>query len=326
LHARSDTSPPREDHRVVFGLQLALGALGLIGAGAAVAAAASSVHHDARAAHDVVVLGAHFTYPAVNVAAVVLLLLAALGLTVLVTAALTGWRQLRAYRHFVAGMRLVGPLRGHPGVTIIEDATPQAFCAGFLRPRVYVSAGALELLSVDELGAVLLHEEHHRGTRDPLRLACARVLNQALFFLPALRPLSDRYSELAEQRADAAAIEGAAGAKAPLASALLAFEAGAPAGAAGISPERVDTLLGIAPRKRLPTTLIVASVAALSVLIVLVWRASAVASADATFNLPLLSSQPCMLVLALLPVLACVGSIAGRRVSRAAGVSRQIAA
>lgn len=325
MHARSDTSPPREDHRVVFGLQLALGALGLIGAGAAVAAAASSVHHDARAAHDVVVLGAHFTYPAVNVAAVVLLMLAALGLTVIVTAALAGWRQLRAYRHFVAGMRLVGPLRGHPGVTIIEDATPQAFCAGFLRPRVYVSAGALELLSVDELGAVLLHEEHHRGTRDPLRLACARVLNQALFFLPALRPLSDRYSELAEQRADAAAIEGAAGAKAPLASALLAFEAGAPAGSAGISPERVDTLLGVAPRKRLPTTLIVASVAALAVLIVLVWRASAVASADATFNLPLLSSQPCMLVLALLPVIACVGSIAGRRVFRPGGVSQQIA-
>ena len=60
----------------------------------------------------------------------------------------------------------------------------------------------------------------------------------------------------------------------------------------------------------LPAALIAASLALLSVLIVLVWRASGVASAGATFNLPLVSSQPCMLMLALLPLLACMG---GRR-------------
>lgn len=311
---------------MVFRLQLTLGALGLIVAGSAVAEAASSVHRDARGAHDVVVFGGHFTYPAVNVAAVVLLLLAALGLSVITTVAVAWQRQVRAYRHFVSGMRTLGPLSGHPSVTVIDDPTPQAFCAGYFHPRVYVSAGALELLSADELGAVLLHEQDHRSAHDPLRLACARVLSQALFFLPALRPLSDRYGELAEQRADAAAIHGAGGATAPLASALLAFEAGAPAGSAGISPERVDTLLGTASRKRLPTTLILTSALALAVLIVVVWRASAVASADATFNLPLVSSQPCMLVLALLPLLVCAASIASRRVLRSVAVGPELAA
>jgi hypothetical protein len=56
-------------------------------------------------------------------------------------------------------------------------------------------------------------------------------------------------------------------------------------------------------------------------IIVLVWRASAVASADATFNLPLVSSQPCMLVLALLPAFICFGSIGGRRLLRAPGIA-----
>jgi peptidase M48-like protein len=296
LHATSDIREPRYDHRLVFRVQLALGALGLIGASTAVATAGASVHHDPRGAHDVVILGGHFTYPAVNAAAAVLLALAGLGLAVVTVLVLASWRQLRAYRRFVGDVRVVGPL-----------------------PRIYVSEGALDLLAPDELAAVVRHENHHRSTRDPLRLACARVLSQALFFLPALRPLGDRYSELAEQRADEAAILGAGGAAAPLASALLAFEAGTPAGSAGISPERVDSLLGKSTRRQLPTGLIGLSLAAVSLLIVLVWRASAVASADATFNLPLVSSQPCMLVLALLPAVICLGSIGSRRLLRTPG-------
>ena len=318
MHVRSDIRVPRSDHRLVFRVQLALGGLGLIGASTAVAAAGASVHHDPSGAHDVVILGGHFTYPAVNAAAAVLLLLAGLGLAVVTILVLASWRQVRAYRRFVGDVRVLGPLPGHPDVTVIADQTPQAFCAGYLRPRIYVSTGALDLLAPDELAAVLLHEKHHRSTRDPLRLACARVLSQALFFLPALRPLGDRYSELAEQRADEAAILGA-GATAPLASALLAFEDGAPPGSAGISAERVDSLLGKRTTRQLPTGLIGLSLAAVSLLIVLVWRASAIASADATFNLPVVSSQPCMLVLALLPAVICLGSIGSRRLLRTTG-------
>lgn len=201
-------------------------------------------------------------------------------------------------------------------MTVIADPSVQAFCAGYLRPRIYISAGAVAMLSPEELDAVLVHEQHHRSARDPLRLACARVLNEALFFVPALSPLSDHYTELAEMRADDTAIRAAAGDRAPLASALLRFDAEAPGGSAGISADRVDSLLGIPSRKPLPTALIAASAAALTVMIVLVWRTSVVASTNATFNLPLLSSQPCMLLLALIPALACLGGIAGRRVLR----------
>jgi Zn-dependent protease with chaperone function len=317
LHARSDSPDTRESHRLVFGLEITLGLVGLIGAASAVATAAASVHRAHGGANAVVVLGGHFTYPAVNVAAVLLLLLAGLGAAVIATVALACWRQLRVHRLFARAIPIVGPLPGHPHVMVIADSVPQAFCAGFLRPRIYVSQGALDLLEPDELAAVLLHEQHHRRARDPLRIACAGILSQALFFLPALRPLGERYSELAEQRADDAAVAAAGGERQALASALLAFDETAPAGSAGISPERVDALLGVAGRKRLPLALIAISAALLALLVVLVWRASAVASAHATFNLPVLSSQPCMLVLALLPVAACLGGIGGRRLVRA---------
>ena len=321
MHAISDTGALRNHHRLVFLLQLALGAAGLIAAGAAVGGVAGSVPHDEERAHDVVVFGARVTYPAVNVAAVLLLGLAALGLVVLITAVIASWRQLRAYHRFLAEVPVLGTLPGHPDVTVIADESAQAFCAGYLRPRIYVSAGAIKLLAPDELRAVLLHEQHHRSARDPLRLAFARIVNHALFFLPALSPLSERYAELAELRADDAAVRGAAGDRAPLASALLAFEARTPPASAGISPERVDSLLGVPARNRLPTALIVTSVVTLAVAIVVVWRASAIASADATFNLPLVSAQPCMLVLALIPVLACLAAVVGRRGLRASGLT-----
>ena len=287
--------------RLVFRLQVALGTIGLTAVGAAVADAASSVHRVAGSPHEVLVAGQRFSYPAVNVAAAVLLVLAGLGAIVLGTMARGVWRQLRAYRRFVRSIPLLGPLPGYPGVSVIDDPGAQVFCAGYLRPRVYISRGALELLSGEELRAVLSHEDRHRSTRDPLRFACGRILSQALFFLPALPPLGDRYEDLAEQRADAAAVRASAGDGAALAAALLAFDSAAPSGAAGISNTRVDALLGQPPRFQLPTPLILVSLAMVAGLVILVWRTSATASAQATFNLPVLSSQPCMLVLALLP-------------------------
>jgi Zn-dependent protease with chaperone function len=306
--ARTDRERPCRDHRFVFGLQLALGACGLAAAIAAVGAAADSVHRVSRGAPEIVIASQRFTYPEVNVAAALLLALAAVGAAVIAIALRASWRQLRDYRRFVRGIAVLGPLPGRPGITVIDDPAPHAFCAGYLRPTIYVSTGALTVLSDDELAAVLVHEDHHRTLRDPLRLAFSRILSQALFFLPVLPSLRDRYGDLAEERADDAAVR-AAGDAAPLASALLAFDAAAPRGASGISPGRVDSLLGRPAGWRLPSSLVALSLATLSVLTVLVWRASAAASAHATFNLPVLSSQPCMLILALVPILGYAAAV-----------------
>jgi len=41
------------------------------------------------------------------------------------------------------------------GLRVFRAPGSQAFCAGLLRPRIYVSTGALRALGSDELGAVL---------------------------------------------------------------------------------------------------------------------------------------------------------------------------
>jgi hypothetical protein len=302
-----------DGHRGVFRLQVALGAAGLGGAALALGAGVSSVRVTPAAAHRLDVAGLRFTYPAINAAAVVLLALAALGGAVLVVMARAAAQQLRAHRRLVRTLPRATPLPGHPAVAVIDATVPMAFCAGWLHPRVYVSTAALRVLSRDELEAVLAHEQHHRALRDPLRLAVGRVLCQALFFLPVLRPLHERYGEVAELSADAAALAAVGGQPAPLAAAMLAFGSLPSGDVVGISPGRVDSLLGCPPAWRLPRAAVVAALMTLAAVIALVWRAGDTASANASLNLPIASSQPCLLVLALVPVLACLAAAVARR-------------
>jgi hypothetical protein len=318
---------PRATHRQVLPLTLVLGLGGLLAAAAAVNAAIASVHHVSASTGRVTIAGLDFTYPSLNGAEWLLLALATLGIVVICTAVRAAWHQHTSCRAFIARLAIIGPLDGDDAVNVIADRRPQAFCAGYMRPRIYVSQRTLDLLADAELEAVLAHEHHHRRVRDPLRVASGRVLSQALFFLPALRSLCDRCEAGAELCADDAAIRASGGRKEPLAAALLAFDENGPPEATGISPERVDSLLGEATALRLPWARITASVGALAGMGVLIWLTSTLAAAAASFNLPILASQPCIVMTMLLPCLGCAAMIARREGGRrAAGRPRQLLA
>ena len=307
--------------RHVFALALALGSFGLTAAAAAIVTAIASVHPSQVGAHQVLLAGLHFTYPTVNGSAALLLVVGALGAAAIAVSIRASWRQLLRYRRFLAEIGPAEPLGRDPSVNVIADPHPQAFCAGYLRPTVYVSQRTVELLTEPELGAVLAHEHHHLRVRDPLRFAAGRILSQALFFVPVLKPLCERYADVAELRADWAAVSASEGHKAHLASALLVFDDSGPPDVAGVSPERVDSLLGEPPRWRLPGRLLIRSLGALSVLAFGVWALSGVASAHATFNLPLLSSKPCVVMTGLLPFAGGIRLVArrARRLLRRSG-------
>jgi Peptidase family M48 len=292
---------------------MALGAAGLALCALVLTAGIESVHVAPGAAHRLDVAGIHLTYPVVNAAAALLLSLATLGAAVLLVAVRAGWRQVRATRRMMRGLPVIRPLAGQPGVLLIDMDAPVAFCAGWLRPRVYVSTGVLAALSEPELRAVLAHERQHWALRDPLRLAVGRVLCQALFFLPALGALHSDYADAAELTADAAALVALDGAQAPLASAMVALGAAGPDGEIAVSSRRVDALLGQPIQWQRPRVLLLGAVFTLVLLVALVWRVSAGASIEASLNLPIASSQPCILVLALVPLLFGVAAALVRR-------------
>jgi bla regulator protein blaR1 len=303
-----------------YRLQLALGGAGLAASVLVLAAGVRAVHVQPAAAHRTDVAGLALTYPTLNAAAAVLMVLALLGAVVLLVTIFAAVRQVRAHRRLIRALPVTGALPGHASVLVVAADAPMAFCAGWLRPRVYVSTAVLDRLSNTELRAVLAHEAHHGALRDPLRLAIGRILCTALFFLPVLRPLHDRHADEAEITADAAALAASDGARAPLASAMLALAATPAGGVVGISPERVDVLLGHAPPSwRTPRALLAAALVTIAAVVALVWRASGTAQVQATLNLPIASSQPCVLVLALVPVVVCLAAVVVRRPALAAG-------
>jgi Zn-dependent protease with chaperone function len=250
-----------------------------------------------------------FVLPTLTSASVAVLALGALTFAGAGLAGRSLLRQLRAHHHLSRGLKpLTYPEPGPRRAIVFEGSRPQAFCAGLLRPRVFVSRGAVAALTPDQLDAVLAHEMHHVRRRDPLRLLVARVLADALFFLPVLRRAVDRYGALAEVAADEAALRRTGDRRAPLAAALLAFEAPAARPAVSIAPERVDHLTGQPPRWNLPVAQVAwGAVVLLGLFSAAVWAAQV--TAGVSLSLPLMAAQLCMAVMALAPALVSAAAL-----------------
>jgi Zn-dependent protease with chaperone function len=305
----------------LYGMSLAVAGLGLLVVGASLACAYRALHLGASAGGVATLGGRTFSYPTLNPAGAVVLVLAVLGLSALVVAVWSARRQIRVQRRLEQALAATAPSaeeRAGADVWLVADDVPRAFCAGLLRPRIYVSRGALRILGRDELRAVVAHEACHRARRDPLRLALVDVLGDAAFFLPAVRRLGVRYRAMAELAADEAAVTACGGDPGPLARALLALGGtahGEPAGTAGISvaPERVDRLIGRPLRWPPLAPAVLVSLVLAALLGGAALEAGRGASIQTSLRLPLLSSQPCVLVLALVPLAIAAAAVLLRR-------------
>lgn len=289
--------------RRLYRLQIALGALGVGATVLALAVALSRVEFRLASLGAVGAACRQIGLADFSAPSLLVLLLGSLAVAVTALAARSCFMQLRSRRGFLAEVGVVGTITvaGHQA-RVVDEAQPLAFCTGLLRPRIYVSRGALALLEADQLEAVIAHEAHHARRRDPLRVFIARALGEALFFLPVLRRLSARYAALAELAADEAAVRHS-GKREPLAAALLAFEDAPSAAVVGIAPERVDHLLGERPRWELPAALLAGAAVTLAGLFLAVAR-TAEATGRASVDMPVLLAQACMVAMAGLPLLA----------------------
>jgi len=247
------------------------------------------------------------------------LLLGALGLasaTFVLARLFETWRvsSTQASRHItVLGLRLGYPTANLGAIIVLALAA-----AGLLRPRVYVTSGAVALLDPAALAAVLAHERHHARRRDPLRLAAGRVLERSLFYVPGLSAVLERAGALAELSADERAVDEALGNRAALASAMLEF---ADSGSgSGIDPERIDQLLAGPRDWAFPALMCMLAAGALALVTGVALLASRLASGSATPAPPFLSRQPCVLVLAGVPAAAALLALAWARGWRRASV------
>jgi len=164
--------------------------------------------------------GADFVKPTALIAALITIAL----LTVIWQAWRTSrhTRQLLHYAHIALPSHLESLITelglNASQVVCIESPQPTAFCFGFLRPRICLSASLVDLLSRPQLQAALLHEDYHRRHFDPLRILLVEAIGTALFFLPLVQEWRTLYKIKLELSADRYAVEKAG--KAALAGAL----------------------------------------------------------------------------------------------------------
>lgn len=85
---------------------------------------------------------------------------------------------------------------------IVRNLPTPAFTAGWVRPRVFIAHEVRELLTTEEVTALLAHETAHVRRHDPLKLSLLRFLADTLFYIPALRTLADDVADEAEIAAD----------------------------------------------------------------------------------------------------------------------------
>jgi Zn-dependent protease with chaperone function len=142
-------------------------------------------------------------------------------------------------------------------VVLVHVHQPLVFTQGLFRPRVWLSTGLLELLTDEELEAVLWHESKHQTSHDPLKILLAHCLKSALFFVPIAHDLCNTYLLTKEIDADTHAATHI-GSRLPLASALTKLLSASPlpvpiaplSGSAAILEARLLTLLD--PLRPLP--------------------------------------------------------------------------
>ncbi len=166
-------------------------------------------------------------------------------------------------------------------VHLLDCKALLCFCAGFISPRIYLSRGIVEKLASEELEALLLHEKHHLKNYDPLRILLGRLMVSALFFLPVLSDILQRYLIEEEIAADRSAIhhQGHNRGIAGVLGKLLPDESGTVAGvlvasAAGALEYRIDHLTGHTPQHmnfipipRLVTSLLITALIMATILV-----------------------------------------------------------
>lgn len=128
-------------------------------------------------------------------------------------------------------------------LSVTPARRPAAFCFGLFRPRVVITSGLIERLSLNEQAAVVWHEAEHARNREPLRCLLARLAANTFFWIPLLRGLLDRFLLVKEIVADRRAVAHTD--TAALAGALYEVASGPPlasVGAGDLAAARIDRL------------------------------------------------------------------------------------
>jgi hypothetical protein len=105
---------------------------------------------------------------------------------------------------------------------VINHKAKYAFTFGLFHPKVYISKGVKKTFTKSEFDSIVLHENAHAYSKDPMRQLIIRFIKNATPSLPFKSFVFDSYDVLTELSADEFAFKNI-NSKKPLLSSLLKF-------------------------------------------------------------------------------------------------------
>ncbi len=87
-------------------------------------------------------------------------------------------------------------------ITVITSEAPIALTYGLIKPKVVLSTALVNMLTEEELRAVICHEQFHQQHRDPLKKFLITLFVAAIWYVPILKWVSKHYQTLREIEAD----------------------------------------------------------------------------------------------------------------------------
>ncbi|MFZ0578411.1 MAG: M56 family metallopeptidase [Psychrobacillus psychrotolerans] len=95
---------------------------------------------------------------------------------------------------------------GKEDFLIVSNPAPIAITMGFVKPKIVISTGLINLLTDDELNAVISHEIYHKDNRDPLKIFLLSLCASTIGYIPILKWFNHQYRIIQEVLADEFAI------------------------------------------------------------------------------------------------------------------------
>ncbi len=90
-------------------------------------------------------------------------------------------------------------------IIVVDDDYLFALTVGFVKPVIYISKNMFDTLSLEEIKAVLLHEQYHLENNHSLSLLLANTIRVSFFFIPIVKEIVSylvlRFEFLADQEA-----------------------------------------------------------------------------------------------------------------------------
>lgn len=96
---------------------------------------------------------------------------------------------------------------GKEEMMVLSHPTPIAITMGFVNPKIVFTTGLINLLTTEELKAVILHEQYHKENRDPFKVFLLSLNSSIVWYIPILKWFQEKYKIIQEVLADEFAIK-----------------------------------------------------------------------------------------------------------------------